>query len=179
MESLKEWATVIRALEDGNQTVILRKGGILETASGFKVSARKFLLFPTYEHQEESHIKKEFVSYIDDVKKDRPADGTKVTSYAEILGDCDVQAARIDELEEFHIWSREYVKSRINWMPQKPLKAMLLRVFRIPGFNVPAKTEHQGCKSWIDIDANIPAGEPVLNEAKAQASLERFTEITS
>ena len=35
MNGLKEWATVVKALEYGKQTVILRKGGILETASGF------------------------------------------------------------------------------------------------------------------------------------------------
>ena len=37
VESLKEWATVVKALEAGDQTVILRKGGILETASGFRI----------------------------------------------------------------------------------------------------------------------------------------------
>ena len=38
MEGLKEWATVVKALEQGKQTVILRKGGILETASGFNIA---------------------------------------------------------------------------------------------------------------------------------------------
>ena len=48
MEGLKEWATVVKALEQGKQTVILRKGGILETASGFNVESKKFFLFPTW-----------------------------------------------------------------------------------------------------------------------------------
>ena len=47
MEGLKEWATVVKALEQGKQTVILRKGGILETASGFNIESKKFFLFPT------------------------------------------------------------------------------------------------------------------------------------
>ena len=29
MNALKEWATVVNALENGNQTVLLRKGAIL------------------------------------------------------------------------------------------------------------------------------------------------------
>ena len=37
MNTLKEWATVVNALESGEQTVILRKGGILETDSGFTI----------------------------------------------------------------------------------------------------------------------------------------------
>ena len=64
MEGLKEWATVVKALEQGKQTVILRKGGILETASGFKIESKKFFLFPTWEHQEIKHVKPESVSNI-------------------------------------------------------------------------------------------------------------------
>ena len=45
MEGLKEWATVVKALEQGKQTVILRKGGILETASGFNVESTKVSAF--------------------------------------------------------------------------------------------------------------------------------------
>src|SRR3990172_8211595 len=61
MDALKEWATVVHALENGEQTVILRKGGILETVSGFKIEAKKFLLFPTFEHQEiKIHIRSEY-----------------------------------------------------------------------------------------------------------------------
>ena len=42
MNTLKEWATVVNALESGEQTVILRKGGILETDSGFTIENKKF-----------------------------------------------------------------------------------------------------------------------------------------
>ena len=68
MEALKEWATVVKALENGDQTVLLRKGGILETASGFKIESKKFLFFPTFEHQESKHIKNSFQKYFDQVK---------------------------------------------------------------------------------------------------------------
>jgi len=50
MNALKEWATVVNALENGDQTVLLRKGGILEDSSGFVVESEKFFLFPTFEH---------------------------------------------------------------------------------------------------------------------------------
>jgi len=67
MNALKEWATVVKALENGNQTVLLRKGGILETVSGFKIESKKFLLFPTFEHQELKHIKPDFHNYLEEV----------------------------------------------------------------------------------------------------------------
>ena len=81
MDALKEWATVVKALENGDQTVILRKGGILETASGFNIESKKFLLFPTYEHQGPDGFKPQFQNYLDEVKKDQPKNGhNKITS---------------------------------------------------------------------------------------------------
>jgi hypothetical protein len=49
--ALKEWATLCRALETGRQIILLRKGGIYESAGEFEVEHRRFLLFPTYLHQ--------------------------------------------------------------------------------------------------------------------------------
>ncbi|MBM2819030.1 MAG: hypothetical protein HW410_712 [Nitrosarchaeum sp.] len=60
MESLKEWAAIVSALENGDQTIILRKGGILDVESGFRIESKKFLLYPTQEHQERNHIKPQF-----------------------------------------------------------------------------------------------------------------------
>ena len=86
MYALKEWATVVKALEQGKQTVILRKGGILETASGFNIETKKFFLFPTWEHQEIKHVKQEFHEFLNSVLNKKPREGfNKITSYAEIL----------------------------------------------------------------------------------------------
>jgi len=65
MNALKEWATVVNALENGDQTVLLRKGGILEDSSGFVVESEKFFLFPTFEHQEKIHVKPQFHKHLE------------------------------------------------------------------------------------------------------------------
>ena len=181
MESLKEWATVVKALESGNQTVILRKGGILETASGFKINSKKFLLFPTYEHQETIHLKNEFQNYLEEIKNEKPQDGVnRITSYAEVLDEQDVSSQeKIDALAPFHIWSEEYIKARKNWMPEKPLKAVFLRIFKVPEFEIPIKEEYQGCKSWIDINAQVQSGESVLSDSEIQTRLQKFKEIVN
>jgi hypothetical protein len=44
MQALKEWAVVCRALEEGRQVMLLRKGGILEYRQGFEVRHEKFLI---------------------------------------------------------------------------------------------------------------------------------------
>ena len=179
MNSLKEWATVVKALENGDQTVILRKGGILETASGFRIESKKFLLFPTYEHQEFHHIKPNFHKYLEQVKQNLPVEGTNnITSYAEVLSESDISSQeQISELSDFHIWSEKYIEERKNWMPQKPMKAVFLRVHKIQQNQILLKPEFQGCKSWIDINANMENGDPVLSEQDINSKLNEFREI--
>ena len=46
--ALKEWAIVCKALEEGRQVLLLRKGGIMEYRQGFEVKHNNFLLFPTF-----------------------------------------------------------------------------------------------------------------------------------
>ena len=181
MEALKEWATVVKALEKGDQTVILRKGGILETDSGFKIESKKFLLFPTFEHQELKNIKSNYQKYLEKVKNEQPENGSNIiTSYAEVLDDADVSSdEKINALSDFHIWSESYIQERKNWMPEKPLKAIFLRIFKIPQRKIPIKSEYQGCKSWININDEIPVGESVLSDEQINSKLEKFKEIVN
>ncbi len=179
MNALKEWATVVQALEAGEQTVLLRKGGILETASGFVVESKKFLLFPTFEHQSLDSLKPQFHGHLDFVKQNKPQNGqNKITSYAEVVAEADLTSEKkINQLSEFHIWSDSYIKARINWMPDKATKAVFLKTYKVPSFEIPIKEEYQGCKSWIDINAKLDSGKPVMAEAELQSRLEKFMEI--
>ena len=180
MEALKEWATVVKALENGDQTVLLRKGGILETASGFKIESKKFLLFPTFEHQESNHIKTPFQKYLEQVKNQQPQNGTNsITSYAEVLDEVDISSDKVMELSDFHILSDSYIQERRNWKPEKPIKAIFLRVFKITEQKIPLKSEYQGCKSWININEEIPVGESVLSDAEIDSRLKKFKEIVN
>ena len=57
--ALKEWAVVCAALGSGRQIILLRKGGIYESAGEFEIEHRQFLLFPTYLHQNAGMLKDE------------------------------------------------------------------------------------------------------------------------
>lgn len=179
MESLKEWATIVAALEDGVQTILLRKGGILDAASGFKIESKIFLLFPTQEHQEYHHIKPKFHKYLEQVKVNPPKTGfNKITSYAEVLSEADISSDEtIKKLSKFHIWSDSYINERRNWKPENPIKAVFLKIYKIPEFNTPLKLEYQGCKSWININEEKPVGKAVLSDKELESKLEEFKEI--
>jgi hypothetical protein len=180
MNTLKEWATVVSALESGDQVVLLRKGGILEAASGFVMESKRFFLFPTFEHQVRQSIKPEFHKYLEFVK-DKQLDGKNtITSFADVLAEVDLTSEEgIKKLSEFHIWSESYVKTRIGWMPQKALKAIFLKTYKMPAFVIPLKPEYQGCKSWININANFDDAKPVLDDAVLESRLQKFREIVN
>ena len=181
MKALKEWATVITALENGDQTVLLRKGGILETGSGFKVEDKKFALFPTYEHQDNSSLKSQFYRYLSDVREQKPRDGfNRITSYAEVLAEHDVSSMqKMEELSDFHIWSDSYMVERMNWMPAKPMTAIFLKVYKVAPTEIPVLPEYHGCKSWIELNVNSESGSAVLNEAELQQKLSEFRSIVN
>ena len=181
MNTLKEWATVVKALEQGKQTVILRKGGILETASGFNIESKKFFLFPTWEHQETKHVKPEFHDFLNNVLNKRPNEGfNKISSYAEVMYEKDVEDEEIiNNLTEFHVWSDSYIQERRRWMPEKPMRAVFLKTIKIPEFNLSLKPEFSGCKSWIELNSNFESGESALNDNEIDRKLQKFKEIVA
>jgi hypothetical protein len=179
MKALKEWATVIKALENGNQTVLLRKGGILEADSCFKLESEKFALFPTYEHQDNASLKSQYYGYLADARENKPEEGVNmITSVAEVVEDHDIVSMdKIEKLSPFHIWSDSYIVERMNWMPEKPMKAIFLKVYKIPTTEVPLLSQYHGCKSWIELNVNSESGKAVLNEAELQQKLSEFRRI--
>ena len=63
-----------------------------------------------------------------------------ITSLAEILDEKDILSKEIvNRLSSFHVWSDEYIDERINWMPEKPIKAAFLRTYKIPEIEISLK----------------------------------------
>ena len=166
MQALKEWAVVCRALEEGRQVVLLRKGGILEYRQGFEVKHEKFLLFPTFEHQSKDHLQPDYAGKLDEVLKVAPADGINViTSYAEVKDVKEItDRSAFKLLANYHVWNESYVNARMDYNPKKPMSVILLRVFNLDyPIRVDSKPEWAGCKSWIPIDMDV-GGRPAMSD---------------
>src|SRR5690349_7174315 len=83
--ALKEWAVVVRALVDGRQSVLLRKGGIIEETREFKLVRTRFLLYPTYEHQDVGSVQEPYRdAFRASLDARPPADVVAITSWAEV-----------------------------------------------------------------------------------------------
>lgn len=197
MLALKEWSIICKALEDGNQTILLRKGGILEYKKGFEIRQKSFLLFPTLEHQAEEYLQSKYLQTYDLLLR-----GNK-SEYIQNKANTVLVQARIEAIQEFHdhemlpklekyhIWNEKYVNMRMNYNPKKPMNALLLRIYKLPQpISIDVKPEWAGCKSWIDIDiaekygdqfGRVPKmfdqSEPVIKDKEFQKIFENFMEI--
>ena len=166
MQALKEWAVVCRAIEEGRQVLLLRKGGILEYRQGFKVQHDRFLLFPTYEHQSKDHLQADYADRLDNVLKDQLATGTnRITSYAEAIEVKEItDRIALRTLAKYHIWNESYVNARMDYNPRKPMSVILLRVFKLENpILIENKQEWIGCRSWIPLDIDV-SGRPVMDD---------------
>lgn len=155
MQALKEWAVVCRALEQGRQTVLLRKGGILEFKEGFEVKHERFVLFPTYEHQSKENLQPDYADKLDAVLKEQPTAGSAnvLTSYAEAKLVWEISdLAALKKLEKYHVWNESYVNARMAYNPKKPMSVILVRVHNLKmPLTVESRPEWAGCKSWIPV----------------------------
>lgn len=175
MIMLKEWSAVETALKSGEQTVLLRKGGILETASGFMVESDRFLIYPTWEHQAKENVRKPFWHHLD---MEKPASGyNRISVLVEVLAQADISSEdTVQKLEPFHIWSRPYIASRRNWQPKRPLKAIFLRAYEIKPFTIPIQNSYAGCRSWLELDTDTisSACEPAMSQESSDELLQEF-----
>jgi hypothetical protein len=154
--ALKEWAIVCKALEEGRQQVLLRKGGIMEYRNGFELKHNIFYLFPTFEHQSKELIQPDYASNLDIIQQNTfLTDSTKnnISSFAKVVFVREINdRTLVQKLEKYHIWNDRYVNIRMEYNPKKPMSVILLRVYKINRpFEVNVKPEWKGCKSWIPI----------------------------
>jgi hypothetical protein len=197
MLALKEWSIICKALEDGNQTILLRKGGILEYKKGFEIRQKSFLLFPTLEHQAEEYLQSKYLQTYDLLLRGKKSQDTQnKTNTLWVLARIEaIQEFHDHEmlpvLEKYHIWNEKYVDMRMNYNPKKPMNALLLRIYKLPQpISIDVNPEWAGCKSWIDIDITEKYGnqfgsvpkmfdqsEPVIKDKEFQRIFENFMEI--
>lgn len=167
-QALKEWAVICRALAEGRQALLLRKGGIAEHSGQFQVEHRRFWLFPTYVHQQKDGIVPEMVSLLEQAEAERPPrDIVRLTHFAEVVESHQLSDfAAVEKLAGLHIWSPQTVRARFDYH-QPGLYVVLVRVYQVPKtFDVPDTAAYAGCRSWVELERGLPieGATPVLAE---------------
>lgn len=163
---LKEWASVIDALLDGRQALLIRKGGLGDKGTNFALEASTFFLYPSYLHQQANFVKEEYTKRFKELEP--PQSGTVVFKGCGVTRDVipvsDIEA--LSRLDGFHIWNRRFIEQRLEWRPDNPAIVVLVRVYRL---NVPIvmaeQRRYRGCRSWVQLvdPLSSVAGTPVLS----------------
>ncbi len=158
--ALKEWAVVQRSLLEGHQIVLLRKGGLIEDTGDFDLTARQFLIYPTYEHETEraGDLQPCFGQWLREEEDQKlPPGEIRIEAAAEVSDVVRVEdRAKLLNLAPQHIWSPQFVHGRYDWEPYKPVFVLLLRAYALASpVTVPVTRAYGGCRSWIDLDTPV------------------------
>ncbi len=167
--ALKEWAVAIKALREGRQILLVRKGGIREETRDFRIRAEQFLLFPTYEHQNADQLRPEFVGDLAGVLATHASGTVRIDTWAELTDQFEVtEPWQIEAILPYYCWSLKYAEERLRWKPRHPLLVMAVRAYLLAEpVDVPNRPEYSGCKSWLSLPQmpSLAGMQPALDDA--------------
>ena len=165
--ALKEWAVVVKAVDEGRQTILIRKGGIQDEGGQFRVEHRDFVFYPTFEHQSKDLVTPEAHALFDEVVVGQPPPGrirfTVMAKVVEVLEARTIE--RLRALADLHIWSPRVIEQRFASGDTAGALVLVIRAFKLAR---PIEAEEQpayaGCRSWVTLAAPLSAAgvAPVL-----------------
>jgi hypothetical protein len=145
----KEWALVCEALGRGEQTILLRKGGIAEGRAGFGFRHDEFFLFPTFFHEQTVKVRTPVAEL-----PAAPGGKIEIRYFAKLEAQKEITSwEQAAALEPLHILEESVVRERFEYKGAG-LHVALLRVFRLePFWTFPEKPAYGGCRSWVTLPA--------------------------
>jgi len=176
--ALKEWAVICRLIAEGRQAILLRKGGIAETAGEFQLEHDTFWLYPTYVHQQQEGIGPNLHPLLQEVQKNQPPAGiVRFTHFATAprayLAD---SLDSLLSLQDLHGWSEKTVRARFAYR-WPGLFVIPMRVYlAAETHELSELVEYAGCKSWVDLATELATdgGKPVLEDTAFACVIERL-----
>lgn len=170
---LKEWAIVCEAMGRGEQSIILRKGGLAEGRAGFGFRHPEFFLFPTFFHEQVVKVR------VKDADLPQAREGEiEVRYFAKVITATHITSwETASALEPLHILQPSVVRERFDYDKAPGLHVALVRVFRLaPGWIFPDASRYGGCRSWVTLP-ECPSEtlfEPVLTDRDHEERATRF-----
>ncbi|MEQ1858421.1 MAG: DUF1802 family protein [Chthoniobacteraceae bacterium] len=166
MFAFKEWTLICAALARGEQSIILRKGGIAEGRAGFRFQHADFVLFPTLFHEQVNKLRLPASTPLPAQR----ADGQhEITLAAHVEWTADVtDLEKVCALEPHHLWTRAEIEKRFRQDDAPGVSIAFVRISALSAPLVfPDSPKFGGCRSWIEVP-ELPAGTalaPVLDDA--------------
>lgn len=171
----KEWAIVCEALGRGEQSVIVRKGGIAEGREGFSFREREFFLFPTFFHEQLASTRSRETKLPEQLE-----DAIAIRYYAEVERTKVItEWDEAEAMRPFHVLREEVIRQRFEYDDAPGLHVAFVRVFRLRApWIIADSKKYRGCRSWVSLPetAERIAMEPVLAADVHLAKVKKFDE---
>lgn len=179
--AFKEWGAVCAALEQGTQSVIVRKGGIHEGETGFRVEHREFWMFPTRFHQGAEQLQPENSSLLNLPLAQEPASGKlNLALYSVVEAVLELKdPSLLSRLQSLQVLNEETIQQRFEYK-NPGLFVLLVRVFRLPHpFEVEQESRYAGCHSWVELSQEYATGDlkPVLDSEQFLDAQQAFQQV--
>ena len=166
---LKEWDVQCGLLTRGETSLLIRKGGIHERHGEFEVEHRRFVLYPTYIHQNPEELRAEFAPLL----RTDPAPGrVRPPALAEVVAVHRVtDLAAAQRLEPLQALTARAIARKFAYKNRPWVHALVLRIW--PLREPPTLTETAqmlGCVSWVPLGAvPVETGAPAVSDADLAA----------
>ena len=181
--AFKEWAVVCRALAEGRQALILRKGGIVRRGRRLPAGAPSFLALPQLLPRTPVGRSAGDAPLLDAAEADRPAAGTvRLSHFADVAAVHfldNLETAR--RLAPLHGWTDDVVGQRFHYRTPG-LYVLVVRVSAVPtSFDTVERPEYAGCKTWVPLDHGLATdgANPVMDDAAFAAYVACVNEVVS
>ena len=165
----KEWAGVCRALGEGRQTILIRKGGIAESGGVFHPEHSAFWMYPTHLHEAQQGLREGSGQALANMPSQTiPLEYLALVDSVTWVEQLDIAL----DLVEFHVWTEETIRQRFAYRTPG-IWVLGVRVYCLsPSWNVPILPSHAGCRTWVPLDAPLDSRdmEPVLADDAAIAA---------
>lgn len=180
--ALKEWGLIDEELRAGRQTILVRKGGILEAKAGFRPSHARFVVLPTRYHQGAEQLRDAVRDRIEHREPSpeplEPGHRITVRTYLELVRAFWIADERkLDALEPWQVLDRTTLEQRFAYGDRPGLYALLVRAYALTQpQRIRYLARYGGCKSWVKLDDEIElsGADPVLSEADFEAAAGRL-----
>lgn len=143
--ALKEWASICDALYQGRQSILIRKGGIVEGPRGFVPEYSHFWLYATHFHQNHGGAPESHRNLVELPALAGIAGAAWIDSFDDLAG-----------LRDLHEWDEESLRKRFFYrQPGVWVLAVRIRARPEP-FRIPDLPEYRGCVGWVPLDRPYP-----------------------
>lgn len=169
-KALKEWATIVKALGKGKQTIFIRRRIIKK--------GREFFLYPTFgPHQNKRTVQENFHLGLEEALASKSEKHIELKYYATVQETIKVSdAEKLLNLAPHYVWTPSHVIDFLRTSRENKLFLIIIRIFEL---SQPVYVKPRRSMNWVNLPNPIPTEgcKPVLTEGEFEERVSSIQKI--